>query len=155
MSSTETSITDDYVDETSVGEQSVAEASQPSVPYSGPARSGAMTRIDCARPLCAEAATARFMIDAVHKLVIVDSRIDEWGASGSVCTKHANRLKAPNGWTLEDRREGFGETGSTPIATATATSPLLSRAFASLANIDQGSGLSSLFPAASARRSVS
>ncbi len=207
MSSTETSITHDPAAD-QVGEQSAVEdASHASVPYSGPARSGAMTRIDCARPLCAEAATARFMIDAVHKLVIVDSKVDEWGASGSVCTRHADRLKAPNGWTLEDRREGHDENGvtnstqsepeksaklprskrssdvgrsgssgrpdnsgrsagsrglpkpaeirpgSTPVAAA--NSPLLTRAFASLANSDQGSGLASLFPAASPRRSVS
>lgn len=207
MSSAETSITHDPAAD-QVGEHPVdAEAVPLSVPYSGPARSGAMTRIDCARPLCAEAATARFMIDAVHKLVIVDSKVDEWGASGSVCTRHADRLKAPNGWMLEDRREGHDETGladsaqseaeksaklsrptrpsdagrlgssgrtenpgrtggsrglpkpaeirpgATPVAAA--NSPLLTRAFASLANVDQGSGLASLFPAASPRRSVS
>lgn len=143
-----------------VGEHDTdAETSPPPLPYSGPARSGAMTRIDCARPLCAEAATARFLIDASQKLVIVDSKVDEWGASGCVCTKHADRLKAPRGWTLEDRRESTDAVAAVPLRPSSSpapavNSPLLSRAFASVAPSSQANGLASLFPA-SARRSVS
>lgn len=58
----------------------------------------------CARPGCRDAATTRFFFDAKGALVVLDTKIAEWGGSGVLCTRHADRLTVPRGWTLDDRR---------------------------------------------------
>jgi hypothetical protein len=35
---------------------------------------------------------------------MLDPNVSEWGSSGVLCTRHADRLTIPKGWTLDDRR---------------------------------------------------
>jgi hypothetical protein len=58
----------------------------------------------CARPTCAVAATARFFFDGQAGVLVLDTKIHEYGGSGVLCDRHAELLRAPQGWTVEDRR---------------------------------------------------
>ena len=58
----------------------------------------------CARPGCGEVATTRLFFDSASATVMLDPKVSEWGSSGVLCTRHADRLTIPKGWTLDDRR---------------------------------------------------
>jgi hypothetical protein len=66
-----------------------------------PASSSVLT---CARPTCAVAATARFFFDGQAGVLVLDAKIHEYGGSGVLCDRHAELLRAPQGWTVEDLR---------------------------------------------------
>jgi hypothetical protein len=63
-----------------------------------------MTRL-CARPGCSEPATATLSYDYHGQAVWLDTLAYEPHPSAhDLCTRHADRLSAPRGWDLHDRR---------------------------------------------------
>jgi hypothetical protein len=59
----------------------------------------------CARPGCPGPATAWLTYDyAAQRVWLDDSAGTEPGNQWGLCTAHAARLRAPNGWTEVDRR---------------------------------------------------
>ncbi len=58
----------------------------------------------CARPTCAALATARFFFDGSAGVLVLDTRVGDYGGSGVLCARHAELLRAPKGWTVDDRR---------------------------------------------------
>ncbi len=61
-------------------------------------------RPTCARPTCDALATARFFFDGSAGVLVLDTRVSEYGGSGVLCDRHAELLRAPKGWTVDDRR---------------------------------------------------
>jgi hypothetical protein len=56
----------------------------------------------CCKPGCGGPAAARLTYDHAGAMAWVD---DPGGDGGwSLCARHADRLRPPNGWTLVDRR---------------------------------------------------
>ncbi|MGH9121219.1 MAG: DUF3499 family protein [Acidimicrobiales bacterium] len=70
-----------------------------------PSRGGfAMT---CARPGCAEAPCAWMTYDYAAQTVWLDDGLAEArGHHWALCYRHTSRLRAPVGWSLQDRRSG-------------------------------------------------
>jgi hypothetical protein len=63
-----------------------------------------MTR-QCARPGCAHTATATLAYDYRAQTIWLDRLAAEGHPmTHDLCTAHADRLGAPNGWRLDDRR---------------------------------------------------
>ncbi len=63
-----------------------------------------MTR-SCARPGCSLPAVATLSYDYADRTVWLEPRhVDAHPANHDLCSRHAHRLSAPNGWRLEDRR---------------------------------------------------
>lgn len=61
----------------------------------------------CARPACGGRATATFEYNYADQIVYLDPLADEaHPALYDVCTRHADSLTVPRGWTLLDRRRG-------------------------------------------------
>lgn len=58
----------------------------------------------CARPTCDVSATARFFFDGRAGVLVLDARVRDYGGSGVLCDRHAELLRAPKGWTVDDRR---------------------------------------------------
>ena len=59
----------------------------------------------CDRPACSEPAAVAYGFDAAGRQVWLDRLLDEDRArSGALCLRHAQRLTAPRGWWLDDRR---------------------------------------------------
>jgi hypothetical protein len=59
----------------------------------------------CDRPACSEPAAVAYGFDAAGRQVWLDRMLDEDRArSGALCLRHAQRLTAPRGWWLDDRR---------------------------------------------------
>lgn len=60
----------------------------------------------CVRPDCGEAATATLVYDYAARVVWLGEPGDERDEPGTwgVCSTHADNLKVPVGWTLDDRR---------------------------------------------------
>lgn len=58
----------------------------------------------CGRPGCEEPATATFGFDGGRAVVWLHP-IDEPEGSGLLCSRHADALVVPRGWTLHDRRK--------------------------------------------------
>jgi hypothetical protein len=71
------------------------------LPVMSPSTAAAPT---CARPTCVVAATARFFFDGQAGVLVLDTKIHEYGGSGVLCDRHAELLRAPQGWTVDDRR---------------------------------------------------
>ena len=65
-----------------------------------------MTRA-CARPACAEAATATFVYDYQTRTTWLDALAGERHPMAyDLCSAHADGLRVPRGWKLVDRRGG-------------------------------------------------
>jgi hypothetical protein len=63
-----------------------------------------MTR-QCARPDCAEQATATFDYDYGESTVVLsDLAVEPHPSTYDLCRRHANALRVPVGWQLRDRR---------------------------------------------------
>jgi Protein of unknown function (DUF3499) len=58
----------------------------------------------CARPGCGRPATAALGFDARRQLAWLVAGADDGGTP--VCERHADGLRVPNGWWLDDRRAG-------------------------------------------------
>ena len=59
----------------------------------------------CDRPGCSELAAIAFGFDPSRLLVWLDNLVDDDRAkAGALCQRHADRLTAPKGWWLDDRR---------------------------------------------------
>ncbi|HEX9992521.1 MAG TPA: DUF3499 family protein [Acidimicrobiales bacterium] len=59
----------------------------------------------CARPACGAAAVATLAYDYKARVVWLGALADEaHPATHDLCAIHAERLSAPQGWTVEDRR---------------------------------------------------
>jgi hypothetical protein len=62
----------------------------------------------CSRTGCAEQATATFAYDYRSSQVWLSPLYPERDPHAyDLCTRHANRLAAPSGWTLEDLRKSM------------------------------------------------
>jgi hypothetical protein len=101
----------------------------------------------CARSGCSAVATATFTFDARERSVWLDSPQHADARAGELCERHAQTLRPPKGWHLEDRR-GLHVVPDPPAVTAEsepqsdemrllrdANSPLLSRAFRSAGSV--------------------
>jgi len=116
-------------------------------------RYGAIASRACARAGCRAPATATLRFQSTQRvawLTAIDDS-DEPG-QGDVCTRHADALVLPRGWTLRDRRP----TASFTLAAVPdpepeaprdelaqvldASTPLLRRAFANVWPLDSESG---------------
>lgn len=63
-----------------------------------------MTR-QCARPDCADQATATFGYDYGERTVwLTDLATEPHPSTYDLCRRHANALRVPVGWQLRDRR---------------------------------------------------
>ena len=113
-------------------------------------------RKQCARPGCSAVATATFTFDAREQTVWLDAPLDGNARAGELCERHARTLTPPQGWQLDDRRNGSTPAPApAPVAAPTpepaptpappripptrpdilvAHSPLLSRAFEAAGN---------------------
>jgi hypothetical protein len=60
--------------------------------------------LPCARVGCGDPATASFAFDASARLVWLDPLTGPNQGAGLLCDRHADRLTAPWGWNLQDRR---------------------------------------------------
>ena len=59
----------------------------------------------CSRTGCAESATSTFAFQYGRSLVwLEDLHLDRDPHCYDLCERHADRLKVPSGWLLEDRR---------------------------------------------------
>jgi hypothetical protein len=70
----------------------------------------------CARPGCGAAATAELVFQYANATAWVLDLGDPEPASIDLCTRHADRVSAPRGWTTHDRRAGSGPSVSTSVA---------------------------------------
>lgn len=71
----------------------------------------------CARPGCSNVAAMAYGFDADRLLVWLTSRDphDDPLTAGALCTRHADAMVVPQGWTLEDRRGQVpGRAAATP-----------------------------------------
>jgi hypothetical protein len=59
----------------------------------------------CERPECSGEATVVYRFDAATRQVWLDSPGDDLRSAGVLCSRHADSLLVPLGWTLEDRRD--------------------------------------------------
>ena len=59
----------------------------------------------CSRPTCAEPATATLTYQYADRSVWLDFLSDERDPHAyDLCRRHADRLRAPSGWAIVDRR---------------------------------------------------
>lgn len=60
----------------------------------------------CERPGCSGPASVSYGMDADERLVWIDSdpAVDP-ARAGALCRRHADALRPPRGWTLDDRRD--------------------------------------------------
>lgn len=71
----------------------------------------------CARPACGRPAIATLTYDYATSTVWLRELTDHKEAHGSdLCQTHADRLRVPVGWALDDRRTPVPSYGSSPIA---------------------------------------
>lgn len=61
-------------------------------------------RILCARPGCQGATVAWLTYDYAGQRVWLDDARSDGGDQWGLCSRHADRLQAPQGWTQVDRR---------------------------------------------------
>ncbi len=64
----------------------------------------------CGRPGCSANAAVTFTFDATERVVWLDDIVDGAARAGDLCTRHADALVPPQGWTRVDRRQ------PTPVA---------------------------------------
>ena len=93
-------------------------------------------------------ATATFTFDAREQTVWLDPPRDGNARAGELCARHANTLRPPQGWRLEDRRQpAVSLPAAVPVpvpvveapsarldALLAADTPLLARAFEAAGN---------------------
>lgn len=60
----------------------------------------------CERPGCAEPATVAFGFDPAERMVWFAASRAEGPQAGGLCRRHADAMRLPNGWWLDDRRGG-------------------------------------------------
>ena len=70
----------------------------------------------CARPGCGAPATAVLVFQYASGTVWVLDMGEPDPASIDLCTRHADKVSAPRGWTTHDRRATSGSGMSTPVA---------------------------------------
>jgi hypothetical protein len=71
----------------------------------------------CARPGCQGAAAAWLTYDYSGRRVWLDDQPNaDGGDHWALCSAHAGRLRAPQGWSQVDRRVTRRSTGETPTA---------------------------------------
>ncbi|MFM8528096.1 MAG: DUF3499 family protein, partial [Ilumatobacteraceae bacterium] len=73
----------------------------------------------CERPGCRREATVMFGFHAERLLVWIDTATPDQvsrARSGALCKEHADRLTAPRGWHLDDRRQPVPQLFRTPPA---------------------------------------
>lgn len=83
--------------------------------------------ITCSRIGCDAPATASFSFDALSELAWLDTVVEARGA-GFLCQVHAERLTAPRGWSLLDRRSPEPKLFVAPSVQPTAAEPKRERA---------------------------
>ena len=83
--------------------------------------------ITCSRIGCDSPATASFSFDALNELAWLDTVVEARGA-GFLCPVHAERLTAPRGWSLLDRRSPVPKLFVAPSVLPTAAEPKRERA---------------------------
>lgn len=66
----------------------------------------------CGRPGCAEPATATLVFAYATRTLWVEDLAERDPHTIDLCTRHADRLRAPIGWTGEDRRRSPGTTSA-------------------------------------------
>jgi len=70
----------------------------------------------CARPGCGAPATAVLTFQYATRTVWLLDQGDPDPAAIDLCTRHADRLSPPRGWTGHDRRDSATPGMSTPVA---------------------------------------
>ncbi len=70
----------------------------------------------CARPGCGAPATASLLFEYVSRRVWLEDLGDAEPYKIDLCSRHADRLNVPMGWTGEDRRAVASPEISTPVA---------------------------------------
>ncbi len=58
----------------------------------------------CGRPGCSAPAAVTFTFDAARRIVWLDTISDGAARASDLCTRHADALAPPQGWTRDDRR---------------------------------------------------
>lgn len=58
----------------------------------------------CGRPGCSAPAAVTFTFDATRRIVWLDAIADGAARASDLCTRHADALAPPQGWTRDDRR---------------------------------------------------
>jgi hypothetical protein len=59
----------------------------------------------CERPACSDEAAVVYRFDAASRHVWLESPGGDERSSGVLCSRHADSMLVPLGWTLDDRRE--------------------------------------------------
>jgi streptogramin lyase len=70
----------------------------------------------CAHPGCGAPATAVLTFQYASGTVWVLDLGEPDPAAIDLCTRHADKVSAPRGWTSHDRRAGSGSSMSTSVA---------------------------------------
>jgi hypothetical protein len=70
----------------------------------------------CARPACGAPATASLVFQYVARRVWLEDLGEAQPYKIDLCSRHADRLNVPMGWTGEDRRAVASPEVSTPVA---------------------------------------
>jgi hypothetical protein len=94
-----------------------------------PARYGHGMRRQCARPNCSAEAAATFTFDTRELTVWLDTPADDGARAGELCERHAQVLRPPRGWRLDDRRGRRDRSAHELAMVLDAHTPLLERAF--------------------------
>ncbi len=70
----------------------------------------------CERPGCSNVAGMAYGFDADRLLVWLATRDPDGDplTAGALCTRHADAMVVPQGWTLDDRREAPGRVATRP-----------------------------------------
>jgi len=58
----------------------------------------------CGRPGCSAPATVTFAFDATRRVVWLNAIAEGTARAGDLCTRHADSLVPPQGWTRDDQR---------------------------------------------------
>jgi hypothetical protein len=72
-------------------------------------RASSNTNRQCARFGCSAVAVATFTFDSEARTVWLDTPHEGNARAGELCSRHAQALTPPRGWSLEDRRPGRSE----------------------------------------------
>jgi hypothetical protein len=74
-------------------------------------------------------ATATFTFDARDVTVWLDTPSGDGARAGELCERHAQRLRPPQGWRIEDRRRAREVAAQELHVALDAHTPMLARAF--------------------------
>ena len=87
----------------------VAPAAEPGVSYQPPHQCpGSVRPVQrlCERPGCDDPASVSYGFDAATRMLWLDALGPDGPASGVLCRRHADAMRLPKGWWLQDRRAG-------------------------------------------------